>query len=234
MLGSLNDLATRIGVGRIGFSRSMRRLVGLPGSAWATIIAHAGLGVLVAGITASSAGQSERILSLRSGESVGIAGYEVTLESVEQHQGPNYQAERATFLATYEGEHVARLHSEKRFFPVEGRPTTEAGIHTTLWRDLYFVLGDQVEPGLYTVRLYHNPLVVWIWAGCVLMGVGGLFSLGDRRFRIGAPTTAKAVRLAKARAGAGAGPGAGPGASPGAGAGAETGAKVGAKIEAGT
>ena len=194
IFGSLNDLAFRIGVGRVAPGRSLRRLVGLPGSAWGVMVAHAGLGVLVAGITASSAGQEERILSVRAGENIEIAGYDVTFEGVESDQGPNYQIERATFVATRDGEHVATLASEKRFFPVEGRQTTEAGIHTNLWRDLYFVLGDPVEPGLHTVRLYHNPLVVWIWGGAVLMGIGGALSLADRRFRVGAPTTARALR----------------------------------------
>ena len=104
----------------------------------------------------------------------------------------NYAAQRGTFTATRGGAPVAVLHSEKRFFPVEGMPTTEAGIDTDLWRDLYFVLGDPAEGGGYAVRLYYNPLVVWIWGGATIMALGGLISLTDRRLRVGAPRTARA------------------------------------------
>ncbi|MCB2052949.1 MAG: heme lyase CcmF/NrfE family subunit, partial [Geminicoccaceae bacterium] len=194
VFGSINDLASRIGLGRIALRKSLERLKGLAGSAWATVIAHAGLGILVAGITASSAGRTERILTMRAGDTTEIAGYQVSFEGVENRQGPNFTASRATFVASRDGEPVATLHSEKRFFPVEQRPTTEAGIDTTLWRDLYFVLGDEVEPGLHTVRLYHNPLVVWIWGGVAIMGIGGLCSLADRRLRIGAPMPGRASR----------------------------------------
>ena len=79
--------------------------------------------------------------------------------------------------------------------------TTEAAIHTTWFADLYAVLGDPAEPQAgsetqttasgaqgWVIRIYHNPLVPWIWVGAVLMALGGLVSLTDRRLRIGAPT----------------------------------------------
>ena len=87
------------------------------------------------------------------------------------------------------------LHSEKRFFPVERMPTTEAGIDTGLFRDLYVVLGDpSPEAAAATVRLYYNPLVLWIWGGAAIMALGGLISLTDRRLRVGAPRPARARR----------------------------------------
>jgi cytochrome c-type biogenesis protein CcmF len=99
-------------------------------------------------------------------------------------------AQRGTFVVTSGGQEVTTLASEKRFYPVEGRPTTEAGIDTTLFRDLYVVLGDQIADGRWTVRAYRNPLAFWIWGGAALMGLAGLLSLSDRRLRIGAPSTA--------------------------------------------
>ena len=191
VFGSLSDLLSRAGLGRAPLKSVPRRFFGLPSSAFAVAISHAGLGVLVAGITASSTLQEEKILSMRAGDTTQIGGYDVTFTGVSSVQGPNYQAERASFDVTNNGEPVTTLHSERRFFPVEGQSTTEAGIDTTILRDLYFVLGDRVEEGLYNVRLYDNPLVVWIWGGTVMMGIGGLFSLADRRFRVGAPTTSK-------------------------------------------
>mgnify|MGYP000501244520 CR=1 FL=1 len=191
ILGSLADPLTRAALPGGGLGRFWRRLSGLPRASWAMVLAHVGLGVLVIGVTATSTGQSERILTMKPGESTEIAGYSVRFEGVREVRGPNWIAQRGTFAVTRDGEPVGELQSDKRFFLVERRPTTEAGIHTTLGRDLYFVLGDPAADGAWTVRLYHNPLVVWIWAGAVLMALGGLLSLSDRRFRVGAPRPAR-------------------------------------------
>jgi len=83
------------------------------------------------------------------------------------------------------------LTAERRFYPVRNMTTTEAAIHTTWFADLYAVVGDADEKGGWTVRLYHNPLVPWIWVGAVLMALGGLVSLTDRRHRVGAPARAR-------------------------------------------
>ncbi len=199
-VGSLLELAGRIALFRIPLARSFNRLTGLPRSALGMTIAHMGLGILLVGITATSSGQVERILVMRPGETTDLAGYEVTFEGVSERRGPNFVAERATFEARRNGELETVLHSERRFFPVEQQTTTEAGIDTTLWRDLYFVLGDKAGGGgARIVRLYFNPLVAWLWGGAVIMALGGLVSLSDRRLRVGAPAPA-AVRAGLAEA----------------------------------
>jgi cytochrome c-type biogenesis protein CcmF len=192
ILGSLAEPLGRAFAGGPDLRRAARRLLGLPRATWAMVLAHVGLGVLVIGVTATSTAQNERILTLRPGETAEIAGYAVRFEGVREVQGPNWIAQRGTFDVTRAGAPVTKLASDKRFFVVERRPTTEAGIHTTLGRDLYVVLGDPAGDGAWTVRLYHNPLVVWIWGGAVLMALGGLLSLSDRRFRVGAPRPARA------------------------------------------
>jgi cytochrome c-type biogenesis protein CcmF len=96
---------------------------------------------------------------------------------------------------TRNGVPVTVLHPEKRAYATPRQTTTEAAIHTTFMADLYAVLGDPAAaaPGGggaagWTVRLYHNPLVPWIWIGAVIMVLGGLTSLTDRRHRVGVPT----------------------------------------------
>ena len=106
---------------------------------------------------------------------------------VRPQRGPNYAAERATFTVTRDGAPVAVLSPEKRFYDVQRRETTEAAIHTTGLADLYAVVGDADGRGGWTVRIYHEPLVPWIWAGSIIMMIGGLVSLSDRRLRVGAP-----------------------------------------------
>jgi cytochrome c-type biogenesis protein CcmF len=167
-------------------------------------VAHVGLGVFVAGVTASSAWQSEAILVLAPGSSAELAGYRFTLARIEDSEGANYVARRATFEVTRDGAAVATLTPEKRFYPVEQQATSEAGIDSGTLRDLYVVLGDPVDgegAAAHTVRIYHNPLVMWIWGGVALMGLAGMLSLTDRRHRVGAPRPARA-RLAAAPAGA--------------------------------
>ncbi len=207
ILGSLFELAERIQLFRLPFGRSMRRAGGLPRSAYAMAIAHIGLGVSTVGVVASSAWQSERILVMKPGESVELAGYGFTLGDISEGEGPNYVYRRAAFEVTRGDEPVATLHPEKRFYNVERQPTSEAGIDSGILRDLYVVLADPpegqtAEEAGYTVRLYHNPLVTWIWGGVALMGVAGAVSLTDRRHRVGAPTTARARRKVTATQGA--------------------------------
>jgi cytochrome c-type biogenesis protein CcmF len=131
---------------------------------------------------------------MQPGETARIGVYDVELAGVSEVEGPNYSALRAVFKTTRDGSPVADIASERRFFPAEAQSTTEAGLHTNLWRDLYFVLGDQTPEGAWAVRLYINPFVIWIWGGVGIMALGGLISLFDRRLRIGAPTTATAHR----------------------------------------
>ncbi|MFO1070567.1 MAG: heme lyase CcmF/NrfE family subunit [Geminicoccaceae bacterium] len=192
VLGSLAELADRIALFRGPLGSSLRRAAGMPRSAWAMTIAHIGLGVTILGVTAVATGQSERILVMRAGEVVDVGGYAITFKGEEDVQGPNYTAQRGTFEVRSGERLVAELHAEKRFFTVERMPTTEAGIDTGFFRDIYVVLGDPQQDGGWSVRAYVNPLAFWIWGGAGLMALGGLVSLTDRRLRVGAPKPARA------------------------------------------
>jgi cytochrome c-type biogenesis protein CcmF len=113
----------------------------------------------------------------------------VQLNSIGEAQGPNYQAIQARF-AVRQGNRITDLESERRFYPVSRNQTTEAGIGTSILGNAYIAIGDQQSdekgPGI-VVRIYHHPMVGWIWFGALMMAMGGAASLADRRFRIGAP-----------------------------------------------
>jgi cytochrome c-type biogenesis protein CcmF len=111
----------------------------------------------------------------------------VTLKSVTPIQGPNYQAERALFDVSRHGSLVTTLFTERRFYPVRRSQTTEAGIHTNLFSNIYLAIGEKSASKEWTVRAYYHPLAPWIWFGPIVMALGGLVSLSDRRFRVGAP-----------------------------------------------
>jgi cytochrome c-type biogenesis protein CcmF len=174
---------------RLGEARgeALGRLVRTtPRSVYGMILAHAGLGVMVCGITAMSGWESSRVLAMRPGQSETIGPARVTLESLRHVDGPNYSAEQARF-AVARGGKVDVLVSEKRSYPISQSQTTEAGIGNGALGNVYVAIGDAEQDGGRVVRLYYHPLVNWIWFGALFMTVGGLVSLTDRRFRVGAP-----------------------------------------------
>ncbi len=161
-----------------------------PMSVIGMVLAHAGLGVTCAGVTAMSGFETSKTLVMRTGQTQAIGPYAVTLGAVRNVQGPNYSAQRAEFSAR-NGSTIRDLVSERRFFPNSRNQTTEAGIGGGLWGNVYVAIGEISPDGGVTVRLYHHPLVGWIWAGTLLMALGGVASLSDRRFRLGAAMPAR-------------------------------------------
>jgi cytochrome c-type biogenesis protein CcmF len=189
--GALAEWAGRIKLFTASAAESWRRLTGLPRAASGMTMAHLGLAVMIAGITGSSAWRSELITTLAIGETAQIGQYSLTLQAVENGQGPNYTFERGTYLLTDGAGAVTILYPERRFFPIAGQTTTEAAIKTTLLADLYAVLGGAGRTPetahKWTVRFFINPMVPWLWLGALVMVGGGLLSLSDRRHRVGAP-----------------------------------------------
>ncbi len=128
---------------------------------------------------------------MRPGDSVPIAGFVLHFADIGTDKGPNFNADRGTFDLTRGGETIAVLHPERRFFPLQQTTTSKTAIHTNFLADFYLALGDPDGKGAWTVRAYWKPLVPWIWIGAVLMAFGGLVSLSDRRWRVGAATRAR-------------------------------------------
>jgi len=192
IIGSFADLATRINLGRTSLSISLQRLFGLQRSILGTVMAHAGVGLLVIGVVAASLWKEEQIVSLKPGASVGVAGYTVTFVGEQPIHGPNYDGRSGTFKVTRGANDITTLISEKRIFKPSGA-NTQVGLHQTLAGDLYIVMGDEGEDGSRVVRASFNPMVSWMWAGAFLMFAGGVMSLSDRRFRIGVPKRASTV-----------------------------------------
>ncbi len=192
VVGALVDLAERTRLFRVPLAGSLSRAVHLPRAAWGAAIAHAGAGILIAGAVAASSWKSELVDLVRVGETARLGGYTYTLDSVAAAPGPNWRAERATVTIRSGDRVIATVHPEKRFYPVQAMPTTEAAIHTRWVVDHYVVLGDPDGKGAWTMRIYHEPLVPWLWIGAAVMALGGLLSLSDRRLRVGAPARRRA------------------------------------------
>ncbi len=178
--GAAADLYMR--TGRSGLSRLWR----LPRADWGKAVAHAGLGVTFIGVGLLTAWQTEDIRVARIDEPFELSGYQIMLRNVDEFQGPNYISTMARMEVTRNGKLVATLYPEKRVYPVQAMPTTEAAIDNGIFRDIYLVIGDAQPDGGWAVRSYIKPFANWIWAGAILMALGGAISLSDRRYRVAA------------------------------------------------
>ena len=162
-----------------------KRVRSTPPAVWALVLAHAGLGLSTIGIASVTALESQTVLTLGAGQSGEFAGRRVTLTDAEVLEGPNYRAERITVRTTGPG--VQReISSERRFYPVTGTWTTEAGIDLTPMGAYYVSVGERRGDAI-VVRIWSHPMVGWIWWGALVMAFGGALSLFDRRLRLAAP-----------------------------------------------
>jgi len=161
-----------------------RALRQLPAAYLGMLVAHVGIGVFIAGATLSGSQETMRELSMKAGQSVQLGGYDFRFEGVVPAAGPNYEALRGTLSVSHGGRPVATLHPERRLYRSQQMPTTEAAIDSGFSRDLYVALGESLDDGHWALRLHVKPFVDWIWAGCLLMALGGLLAAADRRYRL--------------------------------------------------
>jgi cytochrome c-type biogenesis protein CcmF len=195
--GSVGVLAHRLRLGRASWETILNLARTTPRAFYGLVIAHAGMGITVAGITGMTSWATETIESLRPGAGFTHAGYDVRFVSAGVVPGPNYEAQQAVFDVTVKGRPLTRLVSERRFYPVRDQTTTSAGIRTNLVSNIYVTLGDPDGKGGWVVRFYYHPFVPWIWLGAFTMALGGFVSLADRRLRVGAPVSARAAKPAR-------------------------------------
>jgi cytochrome c-type biogenesis protein CcmF len=185
ILGALAELIERIRLFRVPLSNSFGRLAAQPLSVWGSAVAHAGMGVTVAGIAGMSLAVST-IVAVKVGQTVQLGGYEWTLLGLHDEAGENFSSRVADIRVTSGGREIVLFHPSRRMFTVQKQTVTDTAIQTNLLRDLYAVLGEE-RGETAVLRLHVNPLAPWIWLGALVMATGGGLSLADRRMRIGAP-----------------------------------------------
>lgn len=148
------------------------------------VVAHFGIAVFVFGVLMLESLKMERDVAMAPGSVVESVGYRFEFVGVEQVQGPNYIADQATVIVSSNGREIATLRPERRMYKSGGMPMTETAISTNLFRDLYIAMAEPLDDqGSWAVRVHVKPFVRWIWAGAVLMALGGFIVAGDRRFR---------------------------------------------------
>jgi cytochrome c-type biogenesis protein CcmF len=162
-----------------GTGKFSAKIAVLPLAVWSMSLAHIGAGVLTLGAVAETGFRTEQAVALLPGEGVAFAGRRVTLLEVGTIEGPNYAATRANLRVDQPNGPARALSAERRLFTTSPMPTSEVGILSGIDGDLYVALGEPVREreGAWTIRLYHNPLVQFIFWGVALMALGGALSL---------------------------------------------------------
>lgn len=173
----------RSGAAENGWARRIRNQ---PLSFWGMLVAHAGIGIFVLGVTLSGGLSNAKDTVMRVGDVVTLDSYRFTLRGTQDVTGPNYRAVQAIIDVADERHPngIATLTPEKRLYNAQKMPMTEAAIDRGLTRDLYVSLGEMTSDQQWIVRLQHKPFLGWIWAGCLIMAAGGLLAVLDRRYRI--------------------------------------------------
>ena len=187
VLTILLDLGRRIRSRHEGES-PFAALARLPASVLGMHLAHTGVAVFVIGVAAVNGYQQEKDVKMDIGDTVTLAGYTFQFKGLRQEKGPNYTAMVGEIDLIRDGRVVRTLHPEKRIYPTSSMPMTEAAIDVGFLRDIYVSLGEPIDKarvgGAWVVRVYFKPFVDWIWGGCLLMALGGLLAISDRRYRV--------------------------------------------------
>ncbi len=191
IVGALTDLVERTGLFRAPLATVRARAKGLPRSSWGTAVAHCGLAMTLLGIVCVTNWEAARIVAVKPGQTVSLAGYDFTFDGLRNETGPNYTALAARFTVREGGVPIGVMESARRDFGARSMTTTESALMTRGLSQLYVSLGDSEAGGAVGVRIYYKPMVLLIWMGAVVMMMGGALSLSDRRLRVGAPRPAK-------------------------------------------
>jgi cytochrome c-type biogenesis protein CcmF len=156
--------------------------------------AHLGIAVFIIGVTMVKGYETERDVRMEVGDTLQAGGYVFRFEGTRELQGPNYIAAEGRMSVFKDDKLVTELFPEKRQYNASGMPMTEAAIETGVFRDLYVSLGEPIpDSEAWAVRVYIKPFVDWIWAGCLLMSIGGILAISDRRYRIHARKSKPAI-----------------------------------------
>jgi len=183
VLGVMIDLARRTAIRTSGLGGALKKLDALPRPYLGMAAAHIGIAIVAIGVLGAAVWRSEEILFLQTGEAISVGGYDIVLNQVSEREGPNFLSETAHFAVSKNGKSLRSMEAERRYYPVRGMQTTEAGIWTSLKGDLYLTLGARNESAGHAVRAWYNPFAVWLWIGGGLISFGGVIAALPRSYR---------------------------------------------------
>jgi cytochrome c-type biogenesis protein CcmF len=177
-------LQNRINTRQNASATLLDNLKGIPLAFYGMLVAHFGIGVFILGVTLVKGYETEQDVRMEINDVAKVDDLAFVFKGAKEIKGPNYVASQGTFIINSGDKTIGKLYPEKRFYPVQGATMTEADIDPGVFKDLYVSLGEPLENGAWSVRIYIKPFVQWIWAGCIIMAFGGLLALSDRRYRM--------------------------------------------------
>ncbi|WP_454063268.1 heme lyase CcmF/NrfE family subunit [Candidatus Nitrospira salsa] len=157
------------------FSANQRR--------YSSLITHIGVLILVIGIIASTIYQTEKVVSMKVGDTFSIADYEMKLLNIHEVEGKNWKAQEGVFEVTQDNEVITKLRPQKRVYTASQSPTTESAIHAINMGHIFLTMPDVSADGVAVARGVINPLILWVWGGGGIMGLGVLLNIFRPRRR---------------------------------------------------
>ncbi len=156
----------------------------LTASEYGMYCAHFGVAILLLGVGLSKQLEVEKDVYMKLGDTTFAGPYEFTLSALNQGVGPNYTMTIASIDAYHRNKFVTQLHPEKRIYNVSKIAQSQTDIDPGITRDLYVALGEQLGEKEWSVRIYYKPFIRFIWLGGLLIAIGALIAVCDKRYRI--------------------------------------------------
>ncbi|MCG8312211.1 MAG: heme lyase CcmF/NrfE family subunit [Pseudomonadales bacterium] len=181
VLFALWDIRQKVRHSKGGLIRGLRRI---PLSYRGMIVAHIGVAMTVMGVALVASYDVERDVRMSRGDSIDISGYTFVFQGVKEIKGPNFNAVEGDVEVFQQGTKIAHLQPQKRTYFVQRNVMTEAAINPGLFRDLYVALGEPIDDDSWAVRIYYKPFMRWVWLGALVMALGGVIAISDRRYRV--------------------------------------------------
>ncbi len=177
--------AVWVGAGTLRFVWSRLRSPGsrMTAEMLGMTLAHFGVAVFLIGALLVEGLNVQHEVAVKPGQTIEVGDYAFRFDGVQQRQGPNYRADYGTVQVFADGAPLVLMHPEKRAYASGGQVLTEAAIERGVTRDVYVALGEPLGGDAWALRVHIKPFVRWIWAGALLMMLGGLVTATDRRFR---------------------------------------------------
>ncbi len=143
-------------------------------------VAHLGVMLLILGVVGSSVFKTDRQQVLTVGEPAQIGVYELTVLSLNNTRGPNYDATAAEVRVVGPGGEALVLRPElRRYNKWRQQVNAEVALQSTLVKDVYLILGGY-SPTQANLQILVSPLVVWIWLGGIVLCAGGIYAMLPR------------------------------------------------------
>jgi cytochrome c-type biogenesis protein CcmF len=151
------------------------RLIGRNRRRYGGYVIHLGVVVMAMGIIGIEMFQTETQATLARGETLSLAGYEMEYQSLTQFDtADGRNVARAVVTVSRDGREVAELYPRKDFYYASQQPMTIPGVRSTLEEDFYVLLvgWEPIGLGGATFKVYHNPLVNFVWMGGLIFILG--------------------------------------------------------------